>query len=161
MMTEVAGFPVSAMTLIMVLCGAGMCIGNLLGGRLSDKYTPARVILATQVLMFSALVVLFFGDGARVIAVAMTVLCCAGLFAVSSPQQHLIIKHAPGGEMMGGAMIQIAFNLGNAIGAYFGGLPIDSGAGVRYSTIIGAAFIALGILSAFLLLRRIEPKREG
>ena len=161
MMTEVAGFPVSAMTLIMVLCGAGMCIGNLLGGRLSDKYTPARVILATQVLMFSALVVLFFGAGARVIAVVMTVLCCAGLFAVSSPQQHLIIKHAPGGEMMGGAMIQIAFNLGNAIGAYFGGLPIDSGAGVRYSTIIGAAFIALGILSAFLLLRRIEPKREG
>ena len=159
MMTEVAGFPVSAMTLIMVLCGAGMCIGNLLGGRLSDKYTPARVILATQVLMFSALVVLFFGAGARVIAVAMTVLCCAGLFAVSSPQQHLIIKHAPGGEMMGGAMIQIAFNLGNALGAYFGGLPIDSGAGVRYSALIGAAFILIGLFFAVLLLRRLEPSR--
>ena len=89
----------------------------------------------------------------------MTVLCCAGLFAVSSPQQHLIINHAPGGEMMGGAMIQIAFNLGNALGAYFGGLPIDSGAGVRYSALIGAAFILIGLFFAVLLLRRLEPSR--
>ena len=59
--------------------------------------------------------------------------------------------------MMGGAMIQIAFNLGNALGAYFGGLPIDSGAGVRYSALIGAAFILIGLFFAVLLLRRLEP----
>ena len=34
MMTGVAGFPGDAMTLIMVLCGGGMCLGNYLGGRL-------------------------------------------------------------------------------------------------------------------------------
>ena len=159
MMTGVAGFPADAMTLIMVLCGGGMCLGNYLGGRLSDKYSPTRVILATQLMMFSALVILFFVAGIKLPALLMTVLCCAGLFAVSSPQQHLIINHAPGGEMMGGAMIQIAFNLGNALGAYFGGLPIDSGAGVRYSALIGAAFILIGLFFAVLLLRRLEPSR--
>ena len=159
MMTGVAGFPGDAMTLIMVLCGGGMCLGNYLGGRLSDKYSPTRVILATQLMMFSALVILFFVAGIKLPALLMTVLCCAGLFAVSSPQQHLIINHAPGGEMMGGAMIQIAFNLGNALGAYFGGLPIDSGAGVRYSALIGAAFILIGLFFAVLLLRRLEPSR--
>ena len=157
MMTGVAGFPGDAMTLIMVLCGGGMCLGNYLGGRLSDKYSPTRVILATQLMMFSALVILYFVAGIKLPALLMTVLCCAGLFAVSSPQQHLIINHAPGGEMMGGAMIQIAFNLGNALGAYFGGLPIDSGAGVRYSALIGAAFILIGLFFAVLLLRRLEP----
>ena len=157
MMTEVAGFPCDAMTLIMVLCGGGMCLGNYLGGRLSDRYSPTRVILATQLMMFSALVILYFVAGIKLPALLMTVLCCAGLFAVSSPQQHLIINHAPGGEMMGGAMIQIAFNLGNALGAYFGGLPIDSGAGVRYSALIGAAFILIGLFFAVLLLRRLEP----
>lgn len=157
MMTGVAGFPADAMTLIMVLCGGGMCLGNYLGGRLSDRYTPTRVILATQLMMFSALVILYFVAGIKLPALLMTVLCCAGLFAVSSPQQHLIINHAPGGEMMGGAMIQIAFNLGNALGAYFGGLPIDSGAGVRYSALIGAAFILIGLFFAVLLLRRLEP----
>lgn len=159
MMTGVAGFPADAMTLIMVLCGGGMCLGNYLGGRLSDKYSPTRVILATQLMMFSALVILYFVAGIKLPALLMTVLCCAGLFAVSSPQQHLIINHAPGGEMMGGAMIQIAFNLGNALGAYFGGLPIDSGAGVRYSALIGAAFILIGLFFAVLLLRRLEPSR--
>ena len=159
MMTGVAGFPGDAMTLIMVLCGGGMCLGNYLGGRLSDKYSPTRVILATQLMMFSALVILYFVAGIKLPALLMTVLCCAGLFAVSSPQQHLIINHAPGGEMMGGAMIQIAFNLGNALGAYFGGLPIDSGAGVRYSALIGAAFILIGLFFAVLLLRRLEPSR--
>ncbi len=159
MMTGVAGFPGDAMTLIMVLCGGGMCLGNYLGGRLSDRYSPTRVILTTQLMMFSALVILFFVAGIKLPALLMTVLCCAGLFAVSSPQQHLIINHAPGGEMMGGAMIQIAFNLGNALGAYFGGLPIDSGAGVRYSALIGAAFILIGLFFAVLLLRRLEPSR--
>ena len=159
MMTGVAGFPGDAMTLIMVLCGGGMCLGNYLGGRLSDRYSPTRVILTTQLMMFSALVILFFVAGIKLPALLMTVLCCAGLFAVSSPQQHLIINHAPGGEMMGGAMIQIAFNLGNALGAYFGGLPIDSGAGVRYSALIGAAFILIGLVFAVLLLRRLEPSR--
>ena len=159
MMTGVAGFPADAMTLIMVLCGGGMCLGNYLGGRLSDRYSPTRVILTTQLMMFSALVILFFVAGIKLPALLMTVLCCAGLFAVSSPQQHLIINHAPGGEMMGGAMIQIAFNLGNALGAYFGGLPIDSGAGVRYSALIGAAFILIGLLFAVLLLRRLETSR--
>ena len=159
MMTGIAGFPGDAMTLIMVLCGGGMCLGNYLGGRLSDRYSPTRVILATQLMMFSALVILYFVAGIKLPALLMTVLCCAGLFAVSSPQQHLIINHAPGGEMMGGAMIQIAFNLGNALGAYFGGLPIDSGAGVRYSALIGAAFILIGLFFAVLLLRRLEPSR--
>ena len=159
MMTGVAGFPGDAMTLIMVLCGGGMCLGNYLGGRLSDRYTPTRVILTTQLMMFSALVILFFVAVMKLPALLMTVLCCAGLFAVSSPQQHLIINHAPGGEMMGGAMIQIAFNLGNALGAYFGGLPIDSGAGVRYSALIGAAFILIGLSFAVLLLRRLESSR--
>ena len=159
MMTGVAGFPGDAMTLIMVLCGGGMCLGNYLGGRLSDRYSPTRVIMTTQLMMFSALVILFFVAGIKLPALLMTVLCCAGLFAVSSPQQHLIINHAPGGEMMGGAMIKIAFNLGNALGAYFGGLPIDSGAGVRYSALIGAAFILIGLFFAVLLLRRLEPSR--
>ena len=58
--------------------------------------------------------------------------------------------------MMGGAMIQLAFNLGNAIGAYCGGLPIDHGAGVRYSALIGVGFICIGVLLAHILHSRVK-----
>lgn len=160
MMTEVAGFPSTAMTLIMVLAGAGMCIGNLAGGRLSDRYSPGKVIFFTQIIMALALLVLYFGAANKMIAVLMTILCCGGLFAVSSPQQHLIIRHSPGGEMMGGAMIQLAFNLGNAIGAYCGGLPISNGSGVIQTTLIGGAFICIGVVFALLLKRRTEGVRS-
>lgn len=43
------------------------------------------------------------------------------------------------GEMLGAASIQIAFNLGNALGAYFGGLPISFGLGPQYAALPGAA----------------------
>ena len=55
----------------------------------------------------------------------LMILCTAGLFAVSSPEQVLMIRVAPGGEMLGGACVQMAFNLGNAIGAYIGGLALS------------------------------------
>lgn len=39
---------------------------------------------------------------------------------------------------MGGAMVQLAFNLGNAVGAYFGGLSIEHGAGLESTALIGS-----------------------
>lgn len=58
------------------------------------------------------------------------VLCTGCLFCVSSPQQLLILENSRGGEMLGAALVQVAFNLGNALGAYCGGLPIDHGWGI-------------------------------
>ena len=45
---------------------------------------------------------------------------------------------------MGAACVQIAFNLGNAVGAYAGGLPIDAGLGYRYPALVGVFVVALG-----------------
>jgi DHA1 family arabinose polymer transporter-like MFS transporter len=73
-------------------------------------------------------------------------LTTASLFGVSSPQQLLILENAPGGEMLGAASIQIAFNLGNALGAYFGGLPISFGLGPQYAALPGAAMALLGFV---------------
>ena len=70
-----------------------------------------------------------------------------GLFAVSSPQQISIIRYAPGGELLGAACVQIAFNLGNAFGAYCGGLPLEAGLGYEYPALIGAGLSFLGFLS--------------
>ena len=70
-------------------------------------------------------------------------LCTAGLFAVSSPEQVLIIRVAKGGEMLGAASVQVAFNLGNAIGAYAGGLAISEG--YRYPALTGVPFALIDL----------------
>lgn len=40
LLTNIAGFPARMITFLMVLAGFGMVVGNLAGGRLSDRFSP-------------------------------------------------------------------------------------------------------------------------
>ena len=145
-MTEVAGLSPDSMTAVMMLAGFGMLLGNLAGGQLSDRFTPERVARFTQGALFLLLLGLFFLARNPWLALLLMFFTTSGLFAVSSPQQLLILENAPGGEMLGAASIQIAFHLGNALGAYFGGLPIHYGLAANYSALPGALFTLAGFI---------------
>ena len=101
MLVHVSGFSPDRLTLLMILAGFGMVVGNLTGGRLSDRFTPGRVAAVSQGSIFVILLLLFFtahtGLARRTADVSVT----AGLFAVSSPQQILLIRYSKGGEMLG------------------------------------------------------------
>ena len=47
-------------------------------------------------------------------------------------------------------MVQAAFNLGNAMGAYVGGVPFDYDMSIAYVTIFGAVLAAIGAYALFL-----------
>ena len=124
LLTNVSKFSDESITALMMLAGFGMVAGNLISGRMSDRYTPGRVgTLVQGALCIILLGIYFLSDNPWLSAILMT-LCTAGLFAVSSPEQLLIIRVAPGGELLGGACVQMTFNLGNAIGAYVGGIAV-------------------------------------
>ena len=160
LLTQVSGFPAQSITLLMVLAGFGMVVGNLLGGRLSDRYTPGRVAATTQMILFAALLAIFFVAPMGWFTVLLMCLCTAGLFAVSSPLQISIIHFAKGGELLGAACIQVAFNMGNAIGAYIGGLPLEAGLSYRYPALIGAPLALVGFALLTLFYKKYEPKRD-
>ena len=122
LLTHVSGFSDNSLSVLMVLAGFGMVVGNLISGRMSDRYTPGRVTMVVQAGICLTLLAIFFLASNPWMSVLLMILCTAGLFAVSSPEQLLIIRVAPGGEMLGGACVQMAFNFGNAVGAYAGGL---------------------------------------
>ncbi len=143
LLTEVSGFRVEQIPTLMLLAGASMCLGNYLGGRLADRFTPGRVALCTQGLVCVTLLIIFCFAAYPWMAVGGMCVATACLFGVSSPQQQLILTHSPGGEMMGGAMVQLAFNLGNAVGAYAGGLTLLRGMEIQATAAIGSLF-ALG-----------------
>ena len=144
LMTEVSGFSVGTMPVLMLLAGVSMCVGNYLGGHLSDRFTPGIVAMSMQFLMFASLLLICFFASYGFLSALLMCVCTGCLFAVSSPQQLLLLQYSPGGEMMGGAMVQLAFNLGNAVGAYFGGLSIEHGAGLESTALIGSFFALLG-----------------
>lgn len=154
LMTRTSGFSDDSLTLIVMLAGFGMFVGNILGGHFSDRFTPERVVRFTLTAAFCTLLGIFFGARIPLLSLALMTLCTACLFCVSSPQQLLILENSRGGEMLGAALVQVAFNLGNALGAYCGGLPIERGLGYPYTALPGAVFVLCGLLSISFYIRK-------
>lgn len=118
-MVNVSGFSEGMMTIIMMLMGLGMVLGNLLSGKLSGRFSPLRIAATTDMVIVASLLLLFALGELKTASLVMGFICCAGLFALSAPLQILLLQNAKGGEMLGAAGGQMAFNLGSAIGAYF------------------------------------------
>ena len=156
LLTNVSGFSAESVTALMVLAGFGMVVGNLVSGRLSDKYTPGKVGTIVQGMICIVLLMIFFLSPNPWCSAILMALCTAGLFAVSSPEQVLIIRVAPGGEMLGGACVQMAFNLGNAIGAYVGGLALSGG--YRYPALAGVPFALTGFILFLIFYQKFQAK---
>lgn len=156
LLTHEAGFPAHTITFLMILAGFGMVVGNLTGGRLADRYTPGKVAAVAQGTIGLSLLLIFFFAGISWVTVILMCVCTACLFAVSSPQQVLLIRYSKGGEMLGAASAQVAFNLGNAIGAYAGGLPLQAGLDYRYPALVGVPFAVVGCLLLVIFSRKFE-----
>ena len=159
LLTHVSGFSSESLTPLMMLAGFGMVVGNLTGGRLADRYTPGRVAAGSQGTICVILLLLFFFAQTAWLSALLMCLCTAGLFALSSPQQILLIRYSKGGEMLGAASVQVAFNLGNAVGAYCGGLPLAAGLGYQYPALIGAPFALAGFVLLTVFHRKYERSR--
>ena len=156
LLTEVSGFSAESITALMVLAGFGMVVGNLVSGRMSDRYTPGKVGTVVQGMICVILLLIFLLSPHPWCSAILMTLCTAGLFAVSSPEQVLMIRVAPGGEMLGGACVQMAFNFGNAIGAYIGGLALSGG--YRYPALAGVPFALMGFILFLVFYKKFQAK---
>ncbi len=154
-MMYISGFSEALMTFIMMLVGLGMVLGNLLSGRLSGRYTPLRIAVITDFVIVLALLLLFAFGGIKTASLTFAFICCAGLFALSAPLQILLLQNAKGGELLGAAGGQIAFNLGSAIGAYCGGMMLTLGFTYNYVT-LPAALLSFSAMSSLLLYGRLK-----
>lgn len=153
-MTEVTGISTSSMTWVMMLVGGGMVFGNAMAGKLADKYRTSVVTGTLAASMIIVLPALYFCASMKVPTLILTFLATAGLFGIGGPLQYLIVRFAKGGEMLGGAGIQIAFNVSNAMSAVIGGLAIHHGLGLASPALVGIPFALVGATSLFILARR-------
>ncbi|NNG08656.1 MAG: MFS transporter, partial [Arenibacter sp.] len=86
-------------------------------------------------------------------------------FMVGTPIQLAIIRASKGSESLGSSMNQSAFNMGNASGAFFAGLPIAMGYGFTSASLVGAFMASVGIGIALLIIvvsrkRTVNAKRK-
>lgn len=153
-MTEVTGFSSSAMTLIMVLAGSGMVVGNIAAGKLADRFRPSLVTGCIAVLAAILMPCIYLCAPYKLPSLILMFVATGCLFGLGGPLQYLIVKFSKGGEMLGGAGIQIAFNVSNAMSAAIGGLAISQGLGIASPAIVGTPFAIIGAIALFVLFRR-------
>ncbi|MFI7341623.1 MFS transporter [Streptomyces sp. NPDC050085] len=161
MMTDVAGYADSSVTWLLVLFGLGMVAGNLIGGRFADRKLMPMLYTALGGL---AVVLALFTIGAHnKVSAAVAVLLIGALgFATVPPLQKRVLDHAHGAPTLASAVNIGAFNLGNALSAWLGGIVIAAGFGYTSPNWVGAALAASALVLAVLssALERREPARH-
>ncbi|MFD5449391.1 MFS transporter [Streptomyces sp. NPDC003470] len=162
MMTDVTGYAESSVTWLLVLFGLGMVTGNLIGGKFADRSLMPMLFTALGGL---AVVLALFTLGAHnkiTAAVAVFLIGALG-FATVPPLQKRVLDHAHGAPTLASAVNIGAFNLGNALSAWLGGLVIAAGLGYTSPNWVGAVLAAsallLALVSAFL--ERRAPERHS
>jgi len=53
--------------------------------------------------------------------------------------------------------MQAAFNVGNSIGAFFGGLPLEFGLSYNYPSLVGAGLAMTGFILCLTFIRKYKP----
>src|SRR5690606_187590 len=92
-------------------------------------------------------------------SLVMTFILGGIAFALGAPIQMLMINTAKGSEMLAASVSQASFNIGNALGAFLGGLPIAMGYGYASPEWVGAAMAAGGAIFALAFI--VHQKRNA
>lgn len=147
MLQNITGISARQVIYVLLLFGAGLTIGNYIGGRLGDwRLMPA--IIATFVLLIAILVV-FAETITNVIPAVATVFVWGVVsFALVSPLQMRVVNEATEAPNLASTLNQGAFNLGNASGAWFGGIAITQGVSYQDIPWLGAGIAVIALVFA-------------
>lgn len=153
LLTNVSGFSSDQVPFILSWAGLGMLVGNLMGGWLADRYSPAKTSFALLLCMVASLILVSFFSQYKSIALITTFITGALSFSLAAPIQMLMIQTARGAEMFAAAVSQACFNIGNALGAFLGGLPLMAGYSYTSPEWVGVFMALIGAASAAMLIR--------
>jgi DHA1 family inner membrane transport protein len=158
-LTRVTGFADSAVSPILLVFGGGMVVGNLLGGRLADRHLVLTLLgsLAALAIVLGAMT---FALHSKPAMIAFSALFGVVGFATVAPLQLRVLQKATGGQVLASSFNIAAFNLGNATGAWLGGMVISHGPGLGAVTWAAALLPLLGLAVALYSVRLDRPRRE-
>jgi DHA1 family inner membrane transport protein len=146
-LTEVTGFAESAVSPILLVFGVGLIAGNLLGGKLADrKLMPA--LLLTLIALIAVLGVMTFALHNKALTVVFVGLLGVAAFATVPPLQLWVLHKAHDAQSLASSLNIGAFNLGNALGAWLGGVVVARGPGLGALTWVAALITLAGLMVA-------------
>ena len=143
-LTEVTGFAASAVPWLLILFGVGLFIGNTLGGKAADRNVDRTLLIVLSVLA-AVLVAFALTANNQPLTIASIVLMGGFGFATVPGLQMRVMTYANSAPTLASGANIGAFNVGNALGAWLGGVTITAGLGYTSPIWAGAAITLLGL----------------
>jgi DHA1 family inner membrane transport protein len=143
-LTEVSGFSASAVPWLLIVFGVGLFVGNTVGGKAADRNVDRTLLVVLSVLV-AVLVMFALTSGNQILTVASLVLMGGFGFAAVPGLQMRVMKYAKGAPTLASGANIGAFNVGNALGAWLGGVTITAGLGYTSPIWAGAVMTVLGV----------------
>ncbi|MEU5346794.1 MFS transporter [Streptomyces sp. NPDC020766] len=142
--TEVSGFSPGDVAWLLMVYGVGLVVGNLVGGRAADRDRDRALVLA---LLGLAVTLAVFGLLAESATASVILVFLMGLFGFASVPGMItrVTDFAHGAALVASANVS-ASNIGNALGAWLGGLAITAGLGYASPLYVGAGIVLISVV---------------
>jgi len=155
-LTDVTGFPTAAVSWILVVFGLGVTVGNIVGGKLADWNInlSLQYILIIFILYFFVLYMMQFS---MILMVPGIFLFGVLAFSMVPMLQFRILGLSAEAPTIASTLNQSAMNLGNAGGAFAGGLSVMY-LPLQDLVLVAPIISAVGLILLFVQLRAVKTK---
>jgi len=160
LLLQVTGISDRGVSWTLFLIGAGLTVGNILGGKLADWKVSFSLILSfVLIAVFSLL--FSWTSHALWLAEITLFLWAMATFATVPGLQINVVRHGKDAPNLVSTLNISAFNVGNALGAWVGGAVIEKGYGLTSVPVAAAALAAVGLVICLITFRKAGGQGEA
>ncbi|MFG1173497.1 MFS transporter [Erwiniaceae bacterium CAU 1747] len=152
LLLEVTGVTDRGVSWTLFLIGAGLTVGNILGGRLADWRVSFSLILSFSLIAVFSLL-FSWTSHALWLAEITLFLWAMATFATVPALQINVVRHGKDAPNLVSTLNISAFNVGNALGAWVGGAVIGGGYGLTAVPVAAAMLAAIGLILCLITFR--------
>ncbi|WP_378944154.1 MFS transporter [Paracoccus sp. R86501] len=149
MLTQVTGFGAGAVSLVILLYGASVAVGNVVGGKLADRMGAVPALTVIFVGLTAVLLALGLTLTSPIAAIIVIAVWGGFAFANVPPLQAYTVQIArqvaPDAVDVASGLNIGAFNLGIAFGAWAGGIAVQT-VGLGATPFLAAGVVAVAVL---------------
>ena len=151
-LTKVTEVSIDTVPYLLSLAGLGMTVGNWLGGKMGDSMPPIKAATYLMISMAFVLILNALFAAEPWIMYPLIFITGANAIALGAPVQLLLIDSSKESPLLGSSIGQAAFNMGNSLGAFLGGIPLAMGFGFTSSLWVGVSLVFIGVIFSVRLL---------
>lgn len=145
LLREVTGVSPRGVTWTLLLIGVGLTVGNVIGGRSADRRLAATLTGAFAAMALTS-AALTWTSSALVPTEITLFLWAASAFALVPALQVNVVSFGQGAPNLVSTLNIGAFNVGNALGAWIGGLVLTQGLALQHVPLAAAALAIAGLI---------------